>query len=163
MSHPGLDGVGVRVRSKLLGTGRVAIEFSFPYGTGQMTAADWTKPDAHRTAFTQPGPNQARFARTLDADTYVASVRWSPAAAMSATGPHTFLLSAVSGADALAVTSTFSPAAPAGPLPTFEEHQCRHASALEPVLVHGRRHRSLGQHRSRDGGSSSGASSCRST
>jgi hypothetical protein len=121
VSHPGLDGVGVRVRSKLLGTGRVAIEFSFPYGTGQMTAADWTKPDAHRTAVTRPRPDEARFMRTLDADTYVASVRWSPAAAMPATGPHTFLLSAASGADALAVTSTFSPAAPAGSLPGFED------------------------------------------
>ena len=121
VSHPVLDGVGVQVRSKLLGTGRVAIEFSFPYGTGQMTAADWTKPEAHRTAFTQPGRDEARFVRTLDADTYHASVRWSPAATMSAAGPHAFLLSAASGADTLAFTSTFSAAAPAGPLPTFED------------------------------------------
>ena len=47
--HPTIDAVGVRVRSPLVGTGRVAIEFRFPYGTGQTTAADWTKPDAHRT------------------------------------------------------------------------------------------------------------------
>jgi hypothetical protein len=120
MGHPTLDGVGVRVRSKLVGTGRLAIEIAFPYGTGQTTAADWTKPDAHRTAFTQPRPGEARFARTLDADTYHASVRWSPAATMSEAGPHRFVLSAAPGADSLAATALFSPASMTTPLPTFE-------------------------------------------
>jgi len=69
---------------------------------------------------------KARFVRTLDADTYVASVRWSPGAAMAATGPHAFLLSAASGADVLAVTSAFSATAPAGPPPTFDD---THAAA----------------------------------
>jgi len=63
LSHPMVDGVGVRVRSPLLGRGRIAIEVSFPYGTGQMTAADWTKPDAHRTAFTQPREQREKVGR----------------------------------------------------------------------------------------------------
>ena len=121
LCHPARDAVSVRVRSGLLGRGQVAIEFSFPYGTGQMTAGDWTKPEAHHTALTQARADEARFVRTLDADSYVASARWSPAATVAQTGPHTFLLSAASGADALAVTTVFSPAAAATPPPTFDD------------------------------------------
>jgi len=120
MSHPAMDGVGVRVRSPLLKSGRIAVEITFPYGTGQMSAADWTKPDAHHTVLTQPHPDEARFTRTLDADTYCASVRWSPAATVSNAGPHAFLLSAPAGADALAFTAVFTPGPMAEPPPAFE-------------------------------------------
>ena len=47
MCHPSLDAVGVRVTSALLRTGRVKVALRFPYGTGQTTAADWSRPDAH--------------------------------------------------------------------------------------------------------------------
>jgi hypothetical protein len=119
--HPSLDAVSVRVRSKLLRTGRVAIAISFPYGTGQVTAADWTRPEAHRTEVTQLGPGQARFARTLDADTHHASARWSTGAAAEPAGPHTFLLAAAPGTDALTATVVFAPAQLTAPAPSFED------------------------------------------
>ena len=121
MSHPAMDGVGVRVTSPLVKTGRVAIELRFPYGTGQMTAADWTCPEAHQTVLTQPHPNEARFVRTLDADTYYAAARWEQAGAMAKVGTHTYLLSAAPDTDALAFTAVFTQAPMAGPLPTFDE------------------------------------------
>ena len=73
--HPSLDAISVRVTSSLVGTGRIAIELRFPYGTGQITAADWTKPDAHTTTLSQPGPGEARFARRLDGDAYDVSAQ----------------------------------------------------------------------------------------
>jgi hypothetical protein len=121
MSHPAMDGVSVRVSSPLVKTGRVAIELRFPYGTGQMTAADWTRPEAHQTVFTRPHPNEARFVRTIDRDTYYAAARWEPAGAMAPVGPHTYLLSAAPDADALAFTAVFTQAPMAGSLATFEE------------------------------------------
>jgi hypothetical protein len=121
IGHPTLDAVSVRVKSSLVRTGRVAIDLRFPYGTGQMTAADWTKPEAHRTVLTQPQPNDARFVRTLDADTYYASTRWEPGGAMAKVGPHTYLLSAAPDTDALAFTAVFTPAPMTETLPTFEE------------------------------------------
>jgi hypothetical protein len=121
MSHPTRDGVSVRVTSPLLKTGRVAIELRFPYGTGQMTAADWTRPEAHQTLLTQPHPNEARFVRTLDADTYYAAARWEPAGAIVNAGPHTYLMSAAPGGDALAFTAVFTPAPMTDPVPTFDE------------------------------------------
>ena len=119
--HPALDAVSVRVVSPLVGTGRIAVEFRFPYGTGQMTAADWTKPDAHTTVLTRPGPGEARFARRLDGDAYHASARWSPGGTLSETGPHAYVLEAARGAGSFGLTVAFTPAPVAEPLPAFED------------------------------------------
>jgi len=120
VSHPALDGVGVKVRSPLLGTGRLAIEFRFPYGTGQMSAADWTKPEAHRTVLSQPHPDEARFARTLDADAYHTAVRWEPGGTIAEAGPHAYVLSAAPGSGTFMVTSVFTPKPLAERPPSFD-------------------------------------------
>ena len=49
LCHPALDLVAVRVVSRLVGLGRIAVRLRFPYGTGAATTADWTRPDAHET------------------------------------------------------------------------------------------------------------------
>ncbi len=46
---PKLDAVAVHVQSPLVKQGRLAIQIHFPYGTGDTTTADWSKPDAHET------------------------------------------------------------------------------------------------------------------
>jgi len=119
--HPVLDAVSVRVVSPLAGTGRLAVEVRFPYGTGQMTAADWTKPEAHTTVPSEPGPGQARFARKLDGDTYHASARWQPGGRLAKTGPHTYVLAATPGSPAFAVTVAFAPAAQTAAPPSFDD------------------------------------------
>ncbi len=121
VSHPALDGVGVKVRSPLLGTGRLAIEVRFPYGTGQTTAADWTRPDAHRTVLSQPHPDEARFTRTLDADSYYAAVRWEPGGTIAEDGPHAYVMSAASGSGTFAFTSVFTPKPLAERPPSFDD------------------------------------------
>jgi protein-glucosylgalactosylhydroxylysine glucosidase len=119
--HPSLDAVSVRVTSPLVGTGRLAIELRFPYGTGQMTAADWAKPDAHTTELSQPREGEARLARRLDGDTYHAAARWQPGGRLTEGGPHTFVLAASPGAPALALTVAFAPASVSDRLPAFDD------------------------------------------
>jgi hypothetical protein len=119
--HPTLDAVAVRVQSPLVASGRVRIELRFPYGTGQTTAADWSKPDAHRTVLTQPRPNEARLIRTLDADTYGVTARWWPSGVLTGDGPHTYVLTASPDSGSLALVTAFAPAAPTDPLPTFDD------------------------------------------
>jgi hypothetical protein len=121
LCHPRLDAVGVRVVSALLKTGRVKIDVRFPYGTGQATGADWSRPDAHQTMVTRPQPNEARFVRTLDADTYYAAARWWPAGVMTNAGPHTYLLTAGSDSGTLALVVGFTPAPMTAPLPSYDE------------------------------------------
>jgi hypothetical protein len=121
LCHPSLDAVAVRVRSALLASGRVTIEIRFPYGTGQTTAADWTRPDAHTTVLTPMAANGARLVRTLDADTYQAAMRWWPDGALASAGPHAYRLSASPGTAMLALVMAFAPTPPPDPLPTFDE------------------------------------------
>jgi hypothetical protein len=70
---PKLDAIVVRVKSPLLKLQRLAIQIHFPYGTGDTTTADWSKPDAHETVLSQPHPNEAEFHRKLDNDVYFAA------------------------------------------------------------------------------------------
>jgi protein-glucosylgalactosylhydroxylysine glucosidase len=89
--HPQRDQVGVLVRSRLLGTRRLGIRVSFPYGTGQMSAADWTRPEAHATSVTR-GLTRASVARTLDDFKYRVLVRWEPAGALRTPSRHELLI-----------------------------------------------------------------------
>lgn len=90
--HPIDDQLAVRVRSTLLGSDRLRIRIRFPYGTGQATAADWTKPDAHTTSVRRLSRTQATFARKLDADAYHVRTQWSEGASLAESAPHTFVL-----------------------------------------------------------------------
>ncbi len=108
VAHPEIDAVGVRVRSRLLGTPRLAIRLRFPYGTGQMTAADWTRPDAHTTTVTRHPPLGAVFHRKLDSDSYNVLARWTPEAALRRPGAHSFVIAPASS-DPFDFVATFSP------------------------------------------------------
>ena len=67
--HPTLDARRrARAGRRCSAPGRVAIEFRFPYGTGQTTRGGLDEAGgAPRPPLTQPCPDEARFARTLDA------------------------------------------------------------------------------------------------
>jgi hypothetical protein len=90
--HPTLDLLAVRVVSPLLAIGRLAVEVRFPYGTGDVKTADWSKPSAHTTTLSRPAPNAARFARQLDDDRYQASASWSPGGELNEVGRHEYVL-----------------------------------------------------------------------
>src|ERR1700690_3381361 len=70
---PKLDALAVRVNSPLLKVGRLKIQIHFPYGTGETTTADWSKPDAHETILSRPDSSCAEFQRKLDNDIYFAT------------------------------------------------------------------------------------------
>lgn len=119
--HPERDLLAVRVSSPLVRLGRIQIQLHFPYGTGQTTAADWTKPEAHKTVLTPRGDNAAEFTRTLDADSYRVATSWAPAGTLSATTTsHQFLLTPGAKADSLEFVAAFTPQANSGALPSFE-------------------------------------------
>jgi hypothetical protein len=104
-----LDGIAVRVKSLLLKTGRLAIQIHFPYGTGETTTADWSKPDAHETILTQFKVNVMHFDRKLDDDRYGVDAKWSPGANITVTGPHQFEIVPRKNSDELEFVCAFSP------------------------------------------------------
>lgn len=119
--HPTLDGLAVRVRSPLVAAGRLAVELRFPYGTGDVATADWSKPAAHHTQWIPTGPSQGRFDRVLDADRYTASLRWDGQGQVTPAGPHTYRLVSTGDAPALDAVVVFSPSAPQASTPSFDE------------------------------------------
>ncbi len=84
---PERDAIAVRVKSPLLKTQRLAIQIRFPYGTGDTTTADWSKPDAHETILT---PDRQRLLCSSDANSIMTHTMpycdWSPGAELQTSG-----------------------------------------------------------------------------
>jgi hypothetical protein len=107
--HPRRDALAVRVRSPLVRLGRIGVDLRFPYGTGQATAADWERPDAHRTGFVPRGAGAAEFERRLDGDTYHVSARWSTGGTIERRDAHHFRLQPAATADVFELVVDFAP------------------------------------------------------
>ena len=131
---PDSDAIAVQVMSPLVREKRLAIQIHFPYGTGETRTADWGHPEAHTTTLSQPGPDQAEFARKLDNDEYFVAARWTANATLTNTAKHQFVIyntvDATKGApstfsvrtDTLRFVCAFAPAKLAAKdLPNFAE------------------------------------------
>ncbi|MBE3131877.1 MAG: glycoside hydrolase family 65, partial [Acidobacteria bacterium] len=118
--HPAMDALAVRVTSPLLRQGRLRIALAFPYGTGQTSAADWSRPDAHQTEV-RAGMTSATIIRRLDRDTYHAALAWSPSGSGVRTGAHVFAVTPAPDAPAFELVAAFSPSPVRSVLPGFAE------------------------------------------
>jgi hypothetical protein len=121
LCHPRLDAVAVRVVSPLVRRGRIALRLRFPYGTGQATAADWTRPEAHETVLVRSGVRGAELARRLDGDRYNVQLAWTPAATLTEKERHVFVLEPGPGSDTLEAVVGFSPTPTEETLPGFAD------------------------------------------
>jgi protein-glucosylgalactosylhydroxylysine glucosidase len=84
--HPTEDMIAVRIQ------GHIPVVFEFPYGSGAMTAADWSHPAQHQTTH-QASSNRLDLNRRLDADTYTVSIAWPGiSAAIKQESEHHFVL-----------------------------------------------------------------------
>lgn len=118
--HPELDLLAVRIESPLLATGGVKVLFAFPYGSPDVSMADWSKPDQHSTRLTKTGPLRANLERSLDAARYHVTVSWPGEASFEQTAPHEYLLSCTAGST-LEFVCLFSSRPLSGELPTVAE------------------------------------------
>ena len=118
--HPELDLLAVRVESPLLRTGKLKVLLAFPYGSPEMTMADWRKPERHSTRRTRRGANRADFVRTLDETAYGASLAWSKGAALEQRAAHDFIL-ATKSLTTLEFSCLFSGRPHTGDLPPVKE------------------------------------------
>ena len=112
------DVLAIQVVSPLAAQGRLAIKIHFPYGTGDIKTADWTKPAAHTTTLTRFGAQAAIFSRQLDNDAYSVAAQWSPGGTLTNPGPHEYLLHSAPQSDTLELICAFSPVS-AFPLSRF--------------------------------------------
>ncbi|HWB83616.1 MAG TPA: hypothetical protein VG675_05725 [Bryobacteraceae bacterium] len=104
--HPRLDMLAVRVRS-----GSLPVSFEFPYGSGDMNAADWKHPEKHSSREMAHGSRRIDITRQLDHDRYLVSVDWQTPAAMKREGPHRFVLQPSEDAEQLEFVCWFGKSA----------------------------------------------------
>lgn len=129
--HPKLDAVAVRIESPLVASGRLAVEFSFPYGDPGISGGHWDKPQAHATTLHRIGATRAAFDRQLDADAYAVNLSWNGGAALEETGAHHFQLKSSGQNDGLEFVCLFSKTAGALSPPTFSETEKENARHWE--------------------------------
>lgn len=124
--HPDLDMIAVRIESPLLNAGQLSVIFQFPYGSPGKFAADWDKPDLHKTMLISRDKNRADFHRNLDADWYYVTLAWSKDCILKETQQHRYILYPDDG-NTLEFVCAFSPKPIVPKLPTVTQTQsiCR--------------------------------------
>ena len=112
--HPELD----LVAAEIVCRDPAMIVFEFPYGSPQPNAADWKRPEAHRTTVARQEPGRLDLRRELDGDGYSVSIGWQGEVKFERVREHRFELR---GSGRFGFTCRFSPGAGGAALPTAEE------------------------------------------
>jgi len=115
--HPDLDMLAVRIESPLIDEGRLAVAFSFPYGSPGMQAADWQNPGRHKSDLIAANAGRVEIRRRLDAGQYSAVIRWDGRASFAHERAHDFVLTPATGNRRLDFVAGFFPRAPERSLP----------------------------------------------
>ncbi len=110
--HGTRDAIAVSVESGLA-PGRLAVAFDFPYGSPEMQASDWNRPEGHRTEAAGAGRGWLNIRRRLDADEYYVRLEFDEAAAAEKVSAHRILLRG----PRLNFRCEFSPKPLSGPIP----------------------------------------------
>ena len=119
--HPHRDILAITVRSKLVSSGQLRVKIEFPYGSGNITGADWQSGHQHTTEILDEGPGGATFVRSIDSTRYFLQVAWNPGAKLVRTGAHSFVLGST-GSGFLQLVCAFLPERPSREaLPTFDQ------------------------------------------
>ena len=109
--HPKHDALAVSIESPLFAREALGVRFAFPYGSPLMQAADWGKPDRHRTAFSGRPHYTDELRRTLDADQYFVTFTHEGGVSFKEYGDsgHEYILKALGRASRLDFVVAFSP------------------------------------------------------
>ena len=135
--HPAMDILAVVVESGLISSGRLGVSFGFPYGSSNMSAADWQHQNKHQSEVVERRPQRIRLLCLLDRDRYSVSINWHGPASLSADGEHRFILKRDKRAARLVFTTHFSPDRRSGPSPAAD-------ASFKASQVHWRRFWSTG-------------------
>ena len=119
--HPDYDLLAVEINSKLLRlrrSERLGVRFSFPYGSPEMNAANWTRAKSHQTIIASKTHQSVLLQRKLDGDEYFVAVQWIGDASFDEDAPHQFILSPRGSPEQFSFVVGFSPQIIRGSLPT---------------------------------------------
>lgn len=120
--HQERDLVTARITSPLVGTGRLAVEWLFPYGRAVHTHAgyDFGVPERHRSELVRDTGQEVLIRRELDNDRYEVRISWEGQAVFENPEKHRYLLQPGPGGHTLEFSSLFTPGPAERGLPGYE-------------------------------------------
>jgi hypothetical protein len=120
--HQQMDLISAKVTSPLVKSGRLKIEWLFPFAVPANTHSgyDFASPERHQSQLQVIDGRSANILRTLDNDRYNVKISWNAGALLEEAARHTFELSSKSS-DVLEFSCLFSPDNKMVVLPTFPE------------------------------------------
>ena len=74
-----------------MSSGRIRLVLKFPYGSGDMSAADWDRPHLHLTCLTRVSRSGACILRVVDDQQYFVSVRYPEGARIEHVDRHSLV------------------------------------------------------------------------
>ncbi|MDR1381966.1 MAG: hypothetical protein LBJ47_10890 [Tannerella sp.] len=118
--EPETGSLAVRVQTPLLRSGRLRVEWTFPYGHPGVTGADWDNPELHRTFLFSGDSHRADLQRQMDDMRYHASIAWDGTAEFAEAAAHRFVLTPGTEAETLSFTVHYATEKAAAALPPFD-------------------------------------------
>lgn len=106
--HPKMDKLSFLIQSKLLLTRRMQIIIAFPYGSPDITAADWVNDQAHSTEIIGINKNKIDLIRILDKDKYFVKIIFSSNASIKMQNKNSFFIIPYDKSDAFEFDCIFS-------------------------------------------------------
>jgi len=129
--HQAEDLISTRVKSGLIGKGRLRIKLRFPYPTGDWADVGNNFGDAgkHRSAIVSTSASQALISHQLDSAAYFASLHWAGKALLSTKEKHAFVIRPDKSLSVFELSVSFSPEKPATAVPLFSATESNSAAA----------------------------------
>ncbi|MDR2764827.1 MAG: hypothetical protein LBB90_07335 [Tannerella sp.] len=117
---PETGSLAVKVQTPLLRSGRLQVEWTFPYGHPGNTGADRTKPESHQTLVLSSSADRADLQRRMDETLYHAAIAWDGKAGFEETAAHRFVLTPDHSAETFTFTVQYAPEKTTDALPSFD-------------------------------------------
>ena len=109
--HPDEDMISISVESPLLRRGILAVSFKFAGAAPKFFSDgyDWDCPEAHQTKPLRTTSCQTEIERTLDDETYYATISHSDGDSLNSSDVHSYLLTPDPSSDSFDFSVSFSP------------------------------------------------------
>ncbi|MGV3704972.1 MAG: hypothetical protein ACO1NU_06290 [Arcticibacter sp.] len=122
--HQDQDVISVRVKSKLVASGRLKVGLRYPYPTAEFLdeGSNWANPQNHQSSIQSSTAEGAVIEHKLEGITYYSSLKWNKGTVKAASAPHTFQIVPAKGSDVLELSCLFSmEQKPAAAVPAYPE------------------------------------------
>lgn len=123
--HQDKDLIAARIKSPLIQSHQLAVEWLFPYGSTKHTGPgyNFNAPEKHSSVLVKTGKRRGRIQRKLDSTQYFTTIKWHGGAVLEQASAHRFHLIPSSDDNVLEFSCDFSPEIVHEELPDFDATQ----------------------------------------